>query len=79
MIHHIHAVGHFFEHFFEYLWNSLLTVNSVLCMFACTYLIYAAGASIYYVTLRPLELGIMLVFIFICSEVVLAAIEEVAG
>jgi|GEM_PF-2533903 hypothetical protein len=79
MIHHIHAVGHFFTHFFDHLWNSLVTVNSVLCMFACTYLIYAAGASIYYVTWHPLVLGIILVLILICTEVVFAAIEEVAG
>ena len=79
MIHNIHAVGHFFTHFFEYIWNSLLTVNSVLCMLACAYLVYAAGASIYYLTLRPIELGIILVLILIGTEVVLAAIEEVAS
>ncbi|HEV3245494.1 MAG TPA: hypothetical protein VG102_03985 [Candidatus Paceibacterota bacterium] len=63
----------------ELLWNTILNINSALCAIACGYLVYAAGASIYYVTWRPLELGVVLVVILICTEVVFAAIEEVAG
>jgi len=58
------------------LWNIVLNVNSALCALACLYLVYAAGASIYYLTPRPLELGIILVFILLCTEVVFAGFEE---
>ncbi len=64
-------------HFHVHIWNLLLTINSVLLALASLYLIYAAGASIYYVTPRPLELGVILVLILICTEMILAAIEEV--
>lgn len=63
----------------HHLWNDLVTLNSILCALASGYTVYAAGASLYYWTLRPLELGIILVLILICTEVVFAAIEEVAG
>lgn len=59
------------------MWNLMVAINSVLCAFACLYVIYAAGASIYYWTLRPLELGITLVLILICTEILFAALEEV--
>jgi hypothetical protein len=62
----------------DHLWNTIVNINSVLCAAACLYTVYAAGASIYYLTLRPIELGVLLVFILICTEVVFAAIEEVA-
>jgi hypothetical protein len=60
------------------LWNTVLTVNSVLCALASLYTVYAAGASIYYLTPRPLELGIILVFILICTEILFAGLEEVS-
>jgi hypothetical protein len=58
------------------MWNIVLTVNSVLCAAAVFFTVYGAGASIYYLTLRPLELGIILVLILICTEVIFAALEE---
>lgn len=74
----LHSIEHLFEELFEDIWNTLVNINSVLCALACVYVVYAAGASIYYWTLRPIELGILLVFILLCTEVVFAAIEEVA-
>ena len=61
------------------MWNTVLNINSVLCALACMYLVYAAGASIYYVTLRPLELGVLLVFLLICTEVLFSVLEEEEG
>ena len=58
------------------MWNTVLNINSALCALACLYLVYAAGASIYYVTFRPLELGIILVLLLLCTEVLFAILEE---
>ena len=58
------------------MWNTILNVNSVLCAIASTFLIYAAGASIYYLTPRPFELSLILVLILIVMEVLFAALEE---
>ena len=58
------------------MWNIVLTINSALCVLAILFTIYAAGASIYYLTPRPLELGVILVFILLCTEVVFAGFEE---
>jgi hypothetical protein len=74
-----HFIKHLPEHIVEHMWNTMVIINSILLTIACGYVVYAAGASIYYVTFRPIELGIILVLILICTEVVLAAIEEVAG
>lgn len=58
------------------MWNTVLNVNSILCAAAILFTVYAAGASIYYLTPRPLELGILLVSILICTEVLFAVLEE---
>jgi len=59
------------------MWNTIVNINSVLCGLASLYTIYAAGASIYYLNPHPLELGVLLVFILICTEMLFAALEEV--
>ena len=59
------------------MWNIVLNINSALCAAASLFTVYAAGASIYYLTPRPLELGVILVLILICTEVIFAALEEV--
>jgi hypothetical protein len=58
------------------MWNTVLNVNSALCAVACLYLVYAAGASIYYLTPRPIELGVLLVTLLLCTEVLFAILEE---
>jgi len=75
-----HRLKHFWHHLKEELseeiWNTLVNINSIFCAIAIVYLIYAAGASVYFWTLRPIEFGVIIVFILLCTEVVLAAIEE---
>jgi hypothetical protein len=61
------------------MWNNVVAINSVLCALACVYVVYAAGASIYYLTPRPLELGALLVFLLLCTEVLFAILEEEEG
>ncbi|MDR3570993.1 MAG: hypothetical protein P4L81_02230 [Candidatus Pacebacteria bacterium] len=79
-LHHLrHRIEHWIEHLIEEIWSTLVNINSVLLALASLYTIYAAGASIYYWTLRPLEIGVTLVFILYCTEIIFAAIEEVAG
>lgn len=60
------------------LWNTVLNVNSVLLALASLFTVYAAGASIYYLTPRPIELGVIFVFILICTEVLFAGLEEIS-
>ncbi|HTR18720.1 MAG TPA: hypothetical protein VMH91_01925 [Candidatus Paceibacterota bacterium] len=60
------------------LWNTVLNINSALLALASGYTVYAAGASIYYLTPRPIELAIILVFILLCTEVVFSALEEIS-
>jgi hypothetical protein len=58
------------------MWNTVLNVNSILCGLAVVYVVYAAGASIYYLTPRPVEFGALIVFLLLCTEVLFAILEE---
>ena len=58
------------------MWNTVLTVNSVLCAIASLFTIYAVGATLYYLSPRPIELAVILMFVLICTEVLFAALEE---
>lgn len=81
--HEPHGIWDRFKHFlhdaWHHLWNTLLTINSIVLAFVAFYTIYAAFASIYYLTIRPIEIGIVLSAIFLVIELLIAAIEEVAG
>jgi hypothetical protein len=61
------------------MWNTVLNINSIVCGLAVVYLVYAAGASIYYLTPRPVELGALVVFLLLCTEVLFAILEEEEG
>jgi hypothetical protein len=61
------------------MWNTVINVNSVLCALAIVYLIYATGASLYYWTPRPFEFGVLIVFLLLCTEVLIAVLEENEG
>lgn len=74
-----HSITHFLHDLWHHLWNTLLGLNSLLFGAACFYVIYSAGASIYYLTIRPLEMGIVICLILFFTELLFGALEEIAG
>jgi hypothetical protein len=58
------------------MWNTVLGINSVLCALACLYTTFSIGASIYFLSWHPLELGVLTVFVLIVVEVILGALDS---
>ncbi len=81
--HHSHSIWDHLKHFlhdaWHHLWSTLVGINSVLLSLAALYTIYAAFASIYYFTPRPIEIGIILSGILFLTEIFFGCMEEIAG
>ena len=58
------------------MWSTVLSVNSILCAISCWYCIFSAGASIYFLSWRPIETGILAAFLLICTEIAFGILSD---
>ncbi len=60
----------------SHLWANLLYINTALMAIASWYTIYAAGASLYYLSWKPIAVAIIITFSLLVMEVIFGGLGE---
>lgn len=58
------------------MWENILLVNSILWCIAAGFLVYAVGASVFFLSYRPLEVAFIIFMILSGTETILAFITD---